>query len=515
MKRAYNAAVSYLASVLRNAAASTAPLYENTVRANEQLEKIRDVFNAEWYLSLSRFDEDLEELIRDSRNTEENISALTVALQASWIAALHAALFRSFKMGYGTRGRQDSSTLDKDRIYKEFPAFKDIVDKHSDFASQFAQQYADGYTDRKGAMGFAARINMYGQSLKSAFNSGAVFGGRPGEKIYWRLGSCDHCADCPALHAGSPYNRNTLPTVPGNGDTICKTNCCCYLSFVSGPRTLEPGDSLASWIEEESQAQALARAQARILELEGAQSCGTSCDASGCTHHDHAPDLSKSKRLQEDQQETLSTMQDLMLKRSFLKRLAFFAEDSEGLSAEDKQRVSSLDRQIDDLATDKGLKKKARYNPSAVITRADISAEEVRSIMDMGIDGPSIFRSKIDSALAALSAHAPNGRKLTFKDSKYKESESSDEKVPRVGSSSIVNLVGDGLSETIALMGSILKVANSHEIFVNIAPLDENLGRVLGFGGIWIQGQSDEVDFLLKVLDESDVEYAKAEVVKI
>lgn len=486
MKRAYNAAVSYLASVLRNAAEYPLSLRENTIRANEQLEKIRDVFNSEWYLSLSKFDEELEELIRDNRNTEENISGLVVALQASWVAALHSALFRSFKMGYGTRGRQDSSTLDKDRIYKEFPAFKDVVDKHSDFASQFARQYADGYTDRKGAMGFAARINMYGQALKSAFNSGAVFGGRPGEKIYWRLGSCDHCGDCPALHAGSPYTRNTLPTVPGNGDTICKTNCCCYLSFVSGPRSLEPKDSLSSWIEESA-------------------SCGAGCQPSDCER----------SGLLEAQSGSIPELQDLMLKRSFIKRMAFSGDDSEGLSSADRSRVGSLDSQINSIATDGSLKKKSRYNPSAVITRADISSQEVRDILDMGIDGPSIFRSKIDAALKALSSYALEGERVRFKDSKFKESDLPDDRVPRVGSSSIINLVGDGLTETVSVLGSVLKAANSHELFVNIAPLDKDIERVLGFGGVWIQGQSDEVDKLLLILDESDVEYAKAEVVKI
>ena len=75
-------------------------------------------------------------------------------------------------------------------------------------------------------------------------------GGKKDERIFWKLGSCDHCVDCPAIAASGPYTRHTLPTYPGQGQTACRTNCCCFLTFVPGPQISEPPeDPIGQWVK--------------------------------------------------------------------------------------------------------------------------------------------------------------------------------------------------------------------------------------------------------------------------
>jgi hypothetical protein len=466
MKRLSDAANQYMASILRNISQTDQRLVENTVSANEDLQTIRDVFFSEWYNALSEFDEEFESL--GSSPDEEDTSRLVSALQVAWIAALQAALFRSFRMGYGKRGRPDTSTMTPERIFREFPQFEDVINKHSGFASQFAKQYASGYTDLKGKLGFPARINLYGAALKSAYNAGAVFGGNPGEKIFWRLGSCDHCVDCPALSVASPYTRNTLPTLPGNGDTLCKTNCCCYLVFVNGPRVLEPDDTVDSWLEE-------------------ALTEGKTCSHGCCD-------------LTESEEENMSSLQDVMLRRQYMRR----SKSGKG---------SSLDSEIDSLSKGVTLKSKSRYNPGSVITRADISQTDVNRILAMGMDGPSIFRGSVDKAIniidkVALDYGKPEALK-SIKAPKIKDRE------PAVASTSVVNIVGDGMIKTLLVLKSIIKLLNEVELFVTVGALDDSMQRIVGFSGVWIKGDSNEVDTLVQLLEDSGLDFRLAEVLRL
>jgi hypothetical protein len=457
---------SYLASIIRNAAASSSRLVENTIRANEEIQRVRDVMNSEWYFALSEFDEDLEGISSAGVASDEEVSALVSRLQAAWVASMTTAFLRSFRLGYGSRGRQDSSSITLERAYEEFPMLKDIIDKHSSFAAQFARQYSQGYTDRRGAMGFPARITMYGSALKAGYNAGAIHGGRSGERIFWRLGACDHCVDCPALSAASPFTSATIPTLPGNGDTICRTNCCCYLVFVNGPRELEPDDAVDSWIGE-------------------------------------------SISLVESEDDKMNKLYDLSLKRAFLKRQV--SED--GVLTASREEIRSLGSQIDSMSTTDELKRMTRYNPSSVITRADISLQDVSRILDMGIDGPSIFRADMSGALSLVdSIIAGLGGSKIKKISAPAEDE---EREPQVKSSSIINLVGDGTAETYTILRHVLSILSENEMFLTIAPLDEKSDRVLGFSGIWLSGSTEDLDRVVSILSGAGVEFGKAEMVKV
>ncbi len=60
--------------------------------------------------------------------------------------------------------------------------------------------------------------------------------------LYWRLGPepSGHCQECPKIAAGSPYTRETLPTVPRANRTTCKFNCKCFLQRADGLTSFKP-----------------------------------------------------------------------------------------------------------------------------------------------------------------------------------------------------------------------------------------------------------------------------------
>lgn len=75
------------------------------------------------------------------------------------------------------------------------------------------------------------RMGMYADALDGVFNHGQVEGSPDNVVISWNLGDSEHCPDCIELAANSPYTKDNLPSVPGDGSTVCKSNCQCSLSF--------------------------------------------------------------------------------------------------------------------------------------------------------------------------------------------------------------------------------------------------------------------------------------------
>jgi hypothetical protein len=92
----------------------------------------------------------------------------------------------------------------------------------------FAEGIAAGTVSEAQAL---ARIKQYGNATQQSYwreYSEATKG-----LIHWRLGVTEeHCKDCPANAAGSPYTSKTLPNYPGDGSTTCRGNCTCYLERI-------------------------------------------------------------------------------------------------------------------------------------------------------------------------------------------------------------------------------------------------------------------------------------------
>jgi len=473
-KKELDVAISYLSSLLRNVAHSKGPLVENTAGANEELQRIRDVFNSEWYVALSEFDEEMESLSGQTGDISDKRSELVSALQLAWASAISSAMARSFRRGYGARGRQDSSSLTYDRIVAGSPLFKRILDKHTAFANQFAQQYADGYTDQKGKMGVGSRSNMYGQALKSAYNAGAVFGGINDEQVWWRLGACEHCPDCIALASSGPFTMQTLPTVPGNGDTICKTNCCCHLTFVRGAKSIQPSSTFQAFMN--------AGQDGEVQEAEA-------------------------------EEKVVRNLQDLMLRRSFLRRVALASDE---ITAPEVRAANAnadkITKQIDRISSIPSLKAASRYNPASVITKADISETDLEEIFMDGIDGASIFRADLTKPLSSLDEIIGTYERMPTRSSVIPNADREDNPFPKVGSFSTFNLVANGAAATFTMLRKLIEIMGETEVFIEVGGLGESLQKVVGFSGVWLRGQKDEVDMALRLLEDAEVEFAAGEV---
>jgi hypothetical protein len=160
------------------------------------------------------------------------IDAKTVSsqLKSDWMSALKRAGTSAFKKGVALRASESAKEISK--IARESERLRAQLEEQSSFLANFADDYVGGVTTEPRRMGFMNRAHLYAMSMIGYFNLGAIAGGNPSDQIYWRLGACDHCTDCPALHVSGPYTPQTLPTVPGLGSTRCGHWCCCYLYIV-------------------------------------------------------------------------------------------------------------------------------------------------------------------------------------------------------------------------------------------------------------------------------------------
>ena len=92
------------------------------------------------------------------------------------------------------------------------------------FLAGFADGIADGTVSEAQAL---ARIQQYGKATQQSY--WREFAIASGELIFWVLHPAKHCGGCLALAGDSPFTPETLPTVPGAGDTPCRGNCNCTL----------------------------------------------------------------------------------------------------------------------------------------------------------------------------------------------------------------------------------------------------------------------------------------------
>lgn len=119
----------------------------------------------------------------------------------------------------------------------------DAIDGEADDEIPYAEKFADDVESGSGRMDYEQRAGMYTQALDSLFTMGQVSGLPPGTIIHWRLGAAEHCEDCVEWAGGSPYTPDTLPAVPRDGTSRCKSRCKCSLD-IDLPEEIEaPADA--------------------------------------------------------------------------------------------------------------------------------------------------------------------------------------------------------------------------------------------------------------------------------
>ena len=213
---------SYIESRIHIASKRGVILESETDRSKDETQSDR-----EWLLAaLLAIAVEAEDRISRGVDPEE----ISAQLKSDWMDALKKAGTSAFKKGAALRAvefpnRPSDVAAKSERLRSQ-------LERQSNFLSNFADDYVSGATTEPRRMNFMNRAHLYALSMVGYYNLGALEGGSPNDRIYWRLGACDHCTDCPALHVSGPYTRSTLPTVPGLGQTRCGHWCCCFLFIV-------------------------------------------------------------------------------------------------------------------------------------------------------------------------------------------------------------------------------------------------------------------------------------------
>ena len=167
---------------------------------------------------------------QDALRRGNSRDAVLQELRQEWLDALKKSARAAFRKG--ARLRAQDSAVDVAKLARESKRLNDQIEFQSGFLFEFADDLVAGDTTKPDKMDFLNRAMLYALSMTGYYNLGAIEAGSQDSLIYWRLGACDHCTDCPALHVSGPYTPKTLPTVPGLGHTRCGHWCCCYLYVV-------------------------------------------------------------------------------------------------------------------------------------------------------------------------------------------------------------------------------------------------------------------------------------------
>jgi hypothetical protein len=77
------------------------------------------------------------------------------------------------------------------------------------------------------------RAGLYAERGSALFEAGYLASLPDDVIVDWKLHVAEHCTSCKILARNSPYLKNTLPCLPGDGSTICRTNCKCSLEISS------------------------------------------------------------------------------------------------------------------------------------------------------------------------------------------------------------------------------------------------------------------------------------------
>jgi hypothetical protein len=108
-----------------------------------------------------------------------------------------------------------------------------IAEEQQEFLQGFVEELREGrYEGEDGrplAEPILRRAQLYVERMRGSANEAFRLASLPKEQIEWRLGSADHCSQCLALAAGSPYATDVLRQVPRDDSTICRQNCACLL----------------------------------------------------------------------------------------------------------------------------------------------------------------------------------------------------------------------------------------------------------------------------------------------
>lgn len=398
-------------------------------------------------------------------------AAAAADLEAAFAKAVEEGWGESYRLGHAMR------TGEAPRALSDSAAAK--MARQQAFARQFARDIAEGIPQERGRMPVGQRAQLYGNALDGAFNAGAVDGGTEGELIYWRLGGGDHCEDCPVLAISGPYTRNTLPTYPRAGETVCRSNCSCFLEFVTRGGTRIPLDEPPPVVS-------------TVLS---------------------PPPAPPGLRLPTPDEQRV--IDDLQSRVDFARRKI---AETKG-TAEQRRWIQArrdANAKLNELLNERGIWAPPKLSVGEVIRGDQIGGKDVGDLVrGRGIDGPTARRG--DAAARAKALDAEQSRLGQSIAGLPPEAPGSVEDVQRllvrmgappelfeaVGSVEapapvVLQSVGSGLAATLRQHLTALRVLSDGEHAVEVGPFDDDWEILVGQLGTWIRGAPDDVAAFLE-----------------
>lgn len=110
-----------------------------------------------------------------------------------------------------------------------------VAQEQRQFLDGFVADLANGrYTDANGKLkdrAVLARASLYADRLTATADEAFIAASPLNSTWEWVLGPVkeEHCEDCPIWAAGGPYTLETLPAIPRDGTSQCKSGCHCRL----------------------------------------------------------------------------------------------------------------------------------------------------------------------------------------------------------------------------------------------------------------------------------------------
>lgn len=214
------------------------PLSEQTTAAASQaMDALRQGFLKDWRTAVARWQAKVGQIAQGvdpwdggAAGAPATAAARALAeLEADFGEIIDAGWKQAYRMGYSARTGSAPTSFSQ-RLTSE-------IANQIHFAQRFAKDIAAGKPEQPFRMPVRQRSELYAKALNGGYNAGAVDASPGDELIWWRLGAADHCTDCPVIAASSPYTQATLPSLPGDGATECRSNCACFLEFLpsAGP----------------------------------------------------------------------------------------------------------------------------------------------------------------------------------------------------------------------------------------------------------------------------------------
>lgn len=198
-------------------------ILDSTLNFDNRVQRWRDSSNGR-YVSADNVN---AEMFRHSDATHSTLEALTRQLYAGQIQLPQWQIAVASELKDAHLAQAMFAVGGRDNMgFAEYGRVGQTLREQYSFLDKFAADIAAGRVSEGQAL---ARANMYGNAATQSYWGEYI--DKSSGLLDWELGAVDegNCNLCPSFAAGSPYTKDTIPAIPCDGTTPCKTRCRCRI----------------------------------------------------------------------------------------------------------------------------------------------------------------------------------------------------------------------------------------------------------------------------------------------